>query len=155
MEEKRIVPEKYVFVYATQISSNLIESVQQCEKMTGYKVISVHKLLNHKTIEFKSGPLEFLNYIYYAEYVITSSFHCAAFSLIFSKNLTAIPHSTTGVRMTDLFESLGASNSLYNGKFIPTEKYNADEMQRNILREREKSLIYIKDFLAWGERKYG
>lgn len=155
MAGKRIISKKYIFVYATQVSDDLIECVRQCEKMTGYKVISVHKLLNYKTIEFKSGPLEFLNYIYYAEYVITSSFHCAAFSLIFSKNLMAIPHGTTGVRMTDLLETLGASNSLYSGKFVLSEKYKADETQRNILREREKSLRYIKDFLMWGERKYG
>lgn len=129
--------------------------MQQCEKLTGYKVISVHKLLNYPTIEFKSGPLEFLNYVNYAEYVITSSFHCAAFSMIFSKNLTVIPHKETGIRVIGLLETLGAEKSIYNGKFVPEEKYNVSSFRRDEGRNRDESLKFLRKVILDGERKYG
>ena len=155
MAGPRIVDEKYIFVYATQVSDELVKSVQQCEKLTGYKVISVHKLLNYPVIEFKSGPLEFLNYVCNAEYVITSSFHCAAFSLIFSKNLTVIPHRTTGVRVTGLLETLGAEKSIYNGEFVVTEKYDANKVNANINCHRERSLKFLEKIIRSGEQLYG
>ena len=151
----RIVDDKYIFVYATEVSEELVECVQQCEKLTGYKVISVHKLLHYPTIEFKSGPIEFLNYVNNAEYVITSSFHCAAFSMIFLKNLTAIPHSKTGVRVSGLLETLGAQKSLYNGVIDPDEKYDANLVWRNINHNRTESLGFIRQFLTSGEKYYG
>lgn len=155
MAGDRIMSEKYIFVYATQVSEELIQCVQQCEKLTGYKVISVHKLLNYPTIEFKSGPLEFLNYVNYAEYVITSSFHCAAFSMIFSKNLTVIPHKETGIRVIGLLETLGAEKSIYNGKFVPEEKYNVNAVTEKIRQNRDESLKFLRKVILDGERKYG
>ena len=40
--------------------------------------------------DFKAGVLEFLNYIFYADHVITDSFHATAFSIIFEKQFNII-----------------------------------------------------------------
>lgn len=152
---KRIESEKYIFVYATQVTEELLNCVRECQKATGYKVLSVHAIEKYEVVEFKSGPLEFLNYVDNAEYVITSSFHCAAFSLIFSKNVTIIPHSTTGVRVTGLVETLGAENSLYDGNFHLEEKYDAAIVSNKIAEYKDVSMKFIRGFIEEGERIYG
>lgn len=155
MAGDRIVREKYIFVYATQVSEELIQCVQQCEKLTDYKVISVHKLLNYPTIEFKSGPLEFLNYVNYAEYVITSSFHCVAFSMIFSKNLTVIPHKETGSRVIGLLNTLCAEKSIYSGNFVTEKKYDVNTVSERIRQNRDVSMKFLRKVISNGEQKYG
>lgn len=147
----RIIEEKYIYVYATQVTDKLLSAVRQCEKMTGYRVISVHKLANYETVEFTSGPREFLNYIYNAEYIITSSFHCVAFSFIFNKDVTIIPHSVTGVRVTGLMKLLNAEKCLFNGTFCPDSKYDATEVNALIEEYRNKSKNYIQFFVNGGQ----
>lgn len=150
-----IEQEKYIFVYATQVSEALLNCVKECQRLTGLKVITVHKIEDYEVIEFKSGPLEFLNYVNNAEYVITSSFHCVAFSMLFSKNVTVIPHSKTGVRVTDLVEMLGAKATIYNGNFNSEMTYDPVLVNSNIEKYRKTSLEFIKDFIEEGECRYG
>lgn len=103
---------KYIFVYATQISEELVTIIKELQNKTGYEIYSIHKLpgLKAKVLEYKSGPSDFLSYIANAQYVITSSFHCTAFSVIFEKRFVTISHSKTGARTNDLLAKFGIDN---------------------------------------------
>lgn len=91
----RVVKDDYIFVYLIVYSSNeeLVEYynyIQNFAKKNNLKVVIV---LPNLKVDYKfnfikkydSGPLEFLNLIYNAKYVFSTSFHGTVFSLIFNK----------------------------------------------------------------------
>lgn len=53
------------------------------------------------------GPIEFLNEILYADFVVVSSFHGTVFSILFEKNFISILHKKTGERVRDFLSNLG------------------------------------------------
>ena len=91
----------YIFVYPTQVTEKLRQVVKELKNKTGFEAISPFYVPGCKTVK-DIGPREFINYIANAEYVVASSFHATAFSLIFQKKLFVIGHSQTGSRTTDL-----------------------------------------------------
>lgn len=56
------------------------------------------------------GPEDFITYIYYAELVISSSFHATAFCHIFHKNFITIIPESNGERIISLLELTGLVN---------------------------------------------
>jgi len=56
---------------------------------------------------------DFLSLLYYAKYIVTSSFHGVAFSLLFEKNFTSyVLNETSDVRYVDLLSNLNLSSRL-------------------------------------------
>jgi hypothetical protein len=54
-----------------------------------------------------AGVEDFLSAIYYADYVITNSFHCTVFSTIFEKQFLSQVITRTGSRVSDYLNALG------------------------------------------------
>ena len=85
-----------------------------------------------------------------AEYVIATSFHATAFSIIFNKKFWVVPHKTTGSRVTDLLKKLDISNRAVNS-LEEFEKLNFDEdidyenVNKILEKEREKSINWLID----------
>ena len=63
---------------------------------------------------YTEGPLEFVNYIKNAEYVVATSFHATVFSIIFNKKFFIVPHKKTGARVTNLLDKLEIKNRTFN-----------------------------------------
>lgn len=89
----------------------------------------------------------YLNMINNASYVVTSSFHGLAFSLIFQKQFEVWPlqgnMADRNGRMTDLLKSLGLSHRIENGN--STIDYT--EVSESIATMRTKSLEYLKKII--------
>lgn len=70
-----------------------------------------------------TGPCQFLSLIRHAEAVVTSSFHAAAFSVLFEKPFLAVPHPRTGDRVRELLAGLGLSGRIAekDGAGIPAQ----------------------------------
>lgn len=61
------------------------------------------------------SPLTWVNNIANARFVVTDSFHCMAFSIIFKKNFVVIPSNTAlQSRMTSLLSDLGLIDRLFS-----------------------------------------
>ena len=97
IDNKRIVEDKYIFVYSVGNANELFyKSVDKISKLTGLKIVFFDKkklsckFKVKKERWYKAGPLEFLNLLYYSEYVVTTSFHGTALSTIFNKRLFVI-----------------------------------------------------------------
>lgn len=105
---------KYMFVYTTQKSQKLNCAVKQISKQLGLEVVTTHAIPGCKcTVKKNIGPLEFLRYLMDAEYIVSTSFHATAFSIIFEKNFCVIPHDTTGARVVDILEDTDLSQCLW------------------------------------------
>lgn len=80
----------YIFLYTLQgKKTGLLKYANYLSQVTGLKVIEFQSWVKlkseHVTKRYVDDPNAFLRLIDNAEYVITDSFHCTAFSLIFHK----------------------------------------------------------------------
>ena len=86
---KRIVTTPYLLFYDFQINADTTKMVQQIAHEKNLKIIRITDgvVTTDKIDGYMptAGPLDFLSLIYYADFVVSSSFHGTAFSIIFEK----------------------------------------------------------------------
>lgn len=88
---ERIEKEKYIFCYMLTHNQKYVNAVKEYADKNKLKVVLIKNDTGFENIGFTvvedAGPQQWLNYIKYAEYVFTDSFHGAIFSAIFHKEL--------------------------------------------------------------------
>lgn len=135
----------YIFVYSTQKSDRLNRAVKDYSEKNHIMIISTHAISGVPCIVRKDiGPLEFLGYILNAEYVISTSFHATAFSIIFEKNFCVVPHSQTGARVTDLLEDANMAECIWQEKDYQYPKIDYRDAGIKVLQPR---IDFSKQFL--------
>lgn len=144
--------EKYILAYVVEADKEYIKIVNDLSQKTGLKVIHFNKFNpgynNVLKNAYTEGPLEFVNYIKNAEYVVATSFHATVFSIIFNKKFFIIPHKKTGSRVTNLLDKLGIKGRTFNS-FNEFKKidYNFDtnweEVNNKLDIERENSINWL------------
>ena len=111
--KKQLSEEKYALYYKIQNSFD-VNSLQRFAESRGLKLKIIHsKAIGHNT-DFQittAGPSEFVDLIYNAEFVFTSSFHGLAFSLLFHKPFLTSFTNNAG-RAASLLASLDLSDHL-------------------------------------------
>lgn len=147
---KKKPKEEYVLIYNLTGAPELFEIADMISKEKGIKIIEINgrrKGLSkkaHKTI-YSASPQDFIDLISNASYVVTDSFHGTAFSIIFKKNFTVIPHKTRGGRMKTLLAALDLENRLFNTAdekiLSDTVDYIAVDKKLSELREKSRAFI--------------
>ena len=142
------VKEKYILCYPLIGNSDTQKVLNQLKEKTGYKTVSMQTIpiKRVKTDEYvlNAGPKEFLSLIKNAEYIVTTSFHGTAFSIIFEKPFYTLIKNYKSQRMTDLLELVGLSNRLYtqqNGIEIGVPDFTYARKVINI--EKKRSIDYL------------
>ncbi|SDJ24828.1 Polysaccharide pyruvyl transferase [Lachnospiraceae bacterium G41] len=129
-ENNPIIKEPYIFVYSTQMSNLFKKAIRKIQDDTGCLVVTSRPLpfLRCKVV-YDMGPLEFLNYEYYASYIVSTSFHSIAFATIFHKELYCIPHSTRSSRPINLLNCLGINRVIKDVKEIDYSPINYEKVE--------------------------
>lgn len=105
---RRIIKERYIVIYKLNNIPEIEEFAENLAKDTGCKIIRMSYYLNH--FRYKGKMIyspeveEFLSLIFYADYVLTDSFHCLAFSINFGKNFYAFYPGKFSTRLSSLLE---------------------------------------------------
>jgi hypothetical protein len=102
-----------------------------------------------KTIDFNHDtPLDFVNKFRNASYVVTSSFHGVAFSLIFNRPLNAILYGDEqDCRYKNLLQTIGAEGMLIPaGADIISQSYDYTKINLNLAKLRNTSFDYLNNF---------
>ena len=113
----------YIMVYDFNHDNSKMESfVQKLSEKTGLKILAVNDESNTPYADVQvnnAGPREFLEYIYNADYVVATSFHATAFSLIFNKKFMTYPLGVlaNSSRMENLLGLVGMRDR-FNGDNI-------------------------------------
>lgn len=96
-----------------------------------------------------------LNSIANAELVVTDSFHCMAFAIIFQKNFIALPGKPERIsRLTNLLRKLGIENRFCNSideaieKEIHKETIDYKMVNQKLKKEKQKSLQFLTNALS-------
>lgn len=114
-----LIKQPYVLVYLASNKQLLNESVSYIAKSLGLKVVHANGFKKKCDCDYflkSSGPKDLLNLIYYADFVVSASFHATLFSLLFEKQFgTLLPEAGTNTRIEDLLNFFGLSQRIING----------------------------------------
>lgn len=130
---------KYILIYKARGDISLLK-----EKA---KILS--NKIHCEIIDLSCGTYtvqEFVSYFKYATYVITTSFHAVAFSLIFERPFYAIClNDGHDDRYVSLLRAIGAENRLVTPDFIPRyDIYSYDEISYKLGVLKKESINYLK-----------
>lgn len=142
---------KYLLIYTVPQSSVVNEVAEQIAREMNLKVIELRpNVRNVRKTGFiqTASPTEFLGYIQYADFVVTTSFHGTALSVVFNKEfLTLSLNEKIDDRAKNLLASVGLQDRLvkkYDGKLSDINWKSVNSK----LQERVKdSLNFIKEAL--------
>lgn len=116
--------------------------------------ISIDKVSPFTSVE------QWVTNIAFAKAVVTDSFHCLCFSLIFKRNFYFInTNSKLSTRITSLLSSLGLEDRIFNGieefeKFVDSKDYDKlgdidyKLVDKKLTDLRDASMAFLKDALA-------
>lgn len=115
--EKKPSRTGYIFVYTTQTNIELANYVRKLSKEKKMPVVELRTSTSGPAedflVDYETGPAEFLGYIHRADYVVTNSFHTAAFSIIYQKKFFVFLHRSRGGRLRNILLLYGLEDRLY------------------------------------------
>jgi hypothetical protein len=145
---------RYILVYTFGISKDAEKCIKQISNTLNLKVVRIgtqpyHKLKSGKVI-INPSIEEYLTLFYYADYVITNSFHGTAFSVTFNKNFTVLLRDNFNYRILDFLELVNLQNRVYQGSdnSVCQQKINYKEVNLILDHERMLSRKYIDKVLG-------
>lgn len=129
---KKIINKRYILLYTLSPNEQILKSATQFARKYDLPVVTVPNVnCNMKKKDTVSGdiqawsigPQEFLRLIMDSEYVITDSFHCTVFSLIFNKQIYCFNRENSGAPMNSRLKSLlgycGIDNRFVRIDYVP------------------------------------
>lgn len=145
-------PERgYVFYYEPEYDEEMRRAACRLAEEKGLKLVELaYKksrfaekfLAAHSNapyqIVYSAGPRQFLGYIHGADYVVTSSFHALAFSILFRRPFYIHNHKTYSARIISLLEAAGLSSRMARPGYTPDIDAEIDWAA---VEERMRSLI--------------
>lgn len=142
--------EKYIFIFSLQQNSNInqiVDSLNNDYKIIYYSKIPMFKK-NVKCV-YDISPEDFLSLVFNAEMVVTNSFHCLAFSLIFNKKFISVLHKDKSSRQVDLLKKIGLTNRIYsnNISYLLENDIDYSKVEKVLKSEIKKSIKFIEESL--------
>lgn len=107
--------EDYILVYTTEPNQAMADYVRLLSAETGLPVAELHAgavWAGGAGVDTAAGPAEFLGYINHARYVVSNSFHAAAFSILFEKQFLIFAHRRVNERLASLLTLCGLEDRL-------------------------------------------
>jgi hypothetical protein len=144
LTSKRRLKQKYVFVYLIGEPNNILDFAKEYAKRNNLVLIDCKT----SSLFFKyCSPEDFLSWIYYADTVITNSFHGTAFSILFEKNFYVEYKTAKGYnfRSKQLVEDLKIENREITSSSLPNENtlpnYNLVKKDLDIYRANSEKYL--------------
>lgn len=148
--DKPLMKEKYIVVYQVRSNFKVLEKAREYAKRFNCKIV---ELVSSPKFNFRSlvyqqaGPIEFLNYIRFAECMFTTSFHGTVFSILFETPFYSFKlNDGHDSRIEEIVQKLGLES-----RFINVDEDLCDshfEVNQLLLDElRGASLSYLKNSL--------
>ena len=142
----------YTFVHNAPIQEVLVDFAKS-HNLDAVVLRSNRAYPGFKLIRYVTVP-EWLNAIRYSKIVVTNSFHCMVFCILFHKPFVAIPaKGGRSTRQESLLEQLGLSDhfcekteDLYKTlEHISSSEVDYSEIDNKIAKIRERSLRYLEE----------
>ena len=139
----------YIFVYMIDETKKNLEELKKISERENLKIIHIRDgFRNLKGIVSKrdSSPIEFLDLLYNAKYVVTGSFHGLCLSIIFEKQFYYFLNNkyNRNTRLIDMLNMLGLED---RKKFNNLNEIDYTKVNKNLRKKIEKSKRIIDEML--------
>lgn len=153
---KHATEKKYILFYSLNPDKLVLEIVKEISRILGLPIVitkfnNMHDIVNPFEKKYDTGPIEFLNLLYNAELVLSTSFHGVAFAILLNKPFYAInPYSDS--RLDSILESCSlndrAIKDMNDIKTVRSEWHNLDFSiaKTSIESERTKASAYLREY---------
>lgn len=150
--------EKYLLVYSVEEKAQdaIINKVaKQIARERNLKVVGIYYGTGYNRIEccdynhFRATPDVFLSLMYYADFVVVSSFHGTAFSINFQKNFYTVSPSRFNSRVANILRLTGLEDRLLMNanQSLSITGIDYQKITAKIETERVKSLSILKKLI--------
>lgn len=144
----------YILVYATEFNKSLVDYAKKLSIDKGLPVTELRTSAGGTDsgfhTDYTAGPAEFLGYIHRADYVVTNSFHAAAFSIIYQKKFIVFPHSRSNARLSNILDIHGLGGRLWQeGKEVEIDSLTDwEKVERKTAESVQLSVKYLMKELS-------
>ena len=144
---------EYIFTYILDDNEEVQQAIREFSHKKNLQVLNIKAQTgNISEIDMIEPVEKWLSAIYYADYIITDSFHGTVFSLIFNKQFVVYGNIERGLsRMQDLLNRVGLNDRLVTtGDFIVeklTKEINWNPVNERINANVESSMNYLRNAL--------
>lgn len=145
---------KFLYVYILEINQNIVDYANKLAKEKGLKICYFSQYHDNYIGDSENcyidGPAEFLYRLKNAEYVLTNSFHCVVFSLLFKKQFLSFFRSNISIKSSELLKKFNLTERIIsNSNLIDIDKpIDFDSVVEEIEMMRNDSLRYLNDSLS-------
>lgn len=153
---KRLIKQRYVLLMILyNEDNNATEIARNIANRRGIKLVkvswdlkkdkNVDILMTHRT------PEDFLSLIYYADFIVTNSYHGICFSINFEKQFLAIKRDEFNTRLESILETVGLFSRLVtidNYLKVTDEVIEYEVVNERIEIERRKADAFLKNVLS-------
>lgn len=143
--------QKFIYVYILEYNQEIVDYANKIAKEKNLKIC--YYSANHKNYAVESedcstdGPAEFLYRLKNAEYILTNSFHCIVFSLLFKKQFLSFIRSSVSIKSTDLLREFGLESRIATKNSDIDSKIDFSLVDEKLKQIKESSLSYLKNAL--------
>ena len=148
------LPPKYIARFIFNYDDNVEKKIKELQEKTGLPVVTIGGNIISK---FKKGlctgsigPAEWLYVLDHADHVVTDSFHGAAFSIIFHKDVFVSIASSTNSRLKTLLHTFELDNRII-GETLPVGEIDYENVQKIMNEKKEYSLDFLRKAINIGE----
>lgn len=141
---------KYLLLYNLNMSEETYYIAKEIAKERDLEIFELSGFVRPfklgKRHKDKFGPMEFINAIKNAEFVISTSFHGVAFSILFEKNFLSLGMKNNSDRVTSLLASLDLENHYFEkGKefLLGQIDYNSVNLKLETLKKESLNFLEV------------
>lgn len=152
---KKVGIKKYLLVYAygQRIRTREeISAIRSFAKKHGLRTVAVGGSQFWCDLYLPADPMRMLDYFYYADYVVTDTFHGAVFSVINRKQFAVLPRNSNAQKVTGLLEDLKLhermAEELQMLEKILEKPVDYGAVDRILQVEKDRSYDYLKKQLG-------
>lgn len=145
----RLLKQKYILFYCLGVSQEATRAVERLSRETGLEVVELNGRIIARASRSQRwnvvGPSDFLSLLFFAEIVVTSSFHGLCFSVLFNKNFFAFPIKNPR-RIESMLIDLGLESRIIREAEEVDLKATIDWplVNKKMERKKEMSMDYLK-----------
>lgn len=149
--EKPLVSQKYVLVYQFVSNKDVKSFADQIALEIGAQVIEINMDLINKVQHislYDISPNLFLGYFKYASFILTSTYHGTAFSIVFNKPFYYINWgNTVNTRVDTLLSSVNLKDRIVDSNIENIKYRNIDfiDVNNRMIKLREKSISFLRE----------
>ncbi len=150
----RLLSKNYLLVYAygDRIrTKEEIEAIKTFSREKGLLIVAVGAPQYWADKSLACSPMELLDYFYYADYVVTDTFHGAVFSIITNRKFCVFARNSNKFKLFGLLELLNLKNHVlensYEIKKVLEQQIDYATVNCFLEKERNRAYMYLRSAL--------